>query len=284
MHLDVIRLKQKIDRLEELFYQIIEGLSKESIDNEVVAKYKQLKKEILLSLFEAPVHKTESKHFADVRKTLQRLTLSGDPFLPERDEVEVEFKEVTSALYKDLDIELAQEEYDDLGQEYFYSWFSGEAYAEALLKSQLLILRSERLPEELNHFADEIRSCYAFQNYTAAYALCRTLFEIAVRDLFVSNGLHVNGSKYSEYTWQYLRDKNKKGNKITTIDDFDPKLFDRIEILLMLPKFAHFNNEMHEVRELGNSIVHANRRGTKKTATKMIQLTFQTIHNLYEEN
>jgi len=285
MQLNVIQFKQKIDRLEDMFGEVLESLTskKDEAYLKAISEYTDLKKEILLSLFEAPIHQTDTKHFVELRKTLQRLTLNGDPFLPDKNKIGAEFKEVTEALYHDLDIRLTNQEYDKLGEEHFYSWFSGEEYAKALIKSQLLFLKAERIPKELSDFANEIRSCFAFQKYIASYALCRTLLEIAVRGIFESNKLHRYETKFAKPTIEYFNEKIKSENQ-STIDKFDPNLFDRIEILIKLHKFQNLKNDLHEVRILGNSIVHGNRTANKETAMEMIQKTFNLVHNLYEAN
>jgi len=238
MQLNVIHFKQKIDRLEELYAEVIENIfnKKDEAYSKSLFEYTELKKEILLSLFEVPIHKTDTKYFGDLRKSLQKLTLNGDPFLPDKNKIGAEFKEVIEALYFDLEIKLTNQEYDKLGHDHFYSWFSGEEYAEALIKSQLLFLKTESVPKELSDFAKEIRSCFAFQRYIASYALCRTLFEIAVRGIFESNKLHLYETKFAKPTIEYFNEKIKSHNQ-ATVDEFDPNLFDRIEILIKLSKF-----------------------------------------------
>ena len=281
MQLNALQLKQKIDQLEELYQKVIEEIFSDDLDTTPnIDAYKAKKKEILLSLFENPIHIMDSKYFSDVRKNLQRLTLNGDPFLPEVIGDDEKKADAIRLIKKLLEVELTPEEYKKYGEKYFYEWFSGEEYAEALIKSQLLILRTGKIPKELRHFADEIRSCYAFQKYTAAFTLCRTLLEISVVNIFESNKLHLYDTPFAEPTIEYYESKNSD----KAIDKFDPNLFDRIKILAKLPKFENLESQLHDVRILGNSIIHGNRVATYRTATDMIQKTFNVIHNLYEAN
>ena len=281
MQLNAIQLKHKIDRLEELFSKVIEEIfSDDSDSTPSIDAYKDLKKDILLSLFENPIHIMDSKYFYDVRKNLQKLTLNGDPFLPEIENVDEKKAEGIAMIKKLLDVELTSEEYKKYGEEHFYSYFSGEEYAENLIKSQLLILRAGKVPKELGHFANEIRSCYAFQNYTAAFTLCRTLLEISVVNIYDLNKLNLYDTKFAEPTIEYFNSKNRG----STIENYVPDLFDRIKILAKLPKFEKLESQLHDVRILGNSIVHGNRIATWKSSTKMIQKTFNLVHNLYEVN
>ena len=104
-----------------------------------------------------------------------------------------------------------------------------------------------------------------------------------MRSIFESNKLHRYETKNAKPTIEYFNEK-KKSKRYPTIDEFEPDLFDHIEILTKLHKVQNLKNDLHEVRILGNSIVHGNRTANKETATEMIQKTFNLVHNLYEAN
>lgn len=71
MRLDAIKLQNKINRMEELYLQILEGLQQNGkINSEATEEYRSLKKEILLSLYDEPINYTEDKYFPGVRKSL----------------------------------------------------------------------------------------------------------------------------------------------------------------------------------------------------------------------
>lgn len=260
MQLNVIQLKQKIDRLQKLYPRAIDEILSEDLGTTPnVDDYKNLKKEILLSHFDYPIHTMDSKYFSDLRKRLQKLTLNGDRFLPVVDSKETKKAGAIKILNDILEIELTPEEYKKYGDKYFHDWFSGEEYAGALIKSHLLILKTGRIPKKLGYFVDEIRNCYAFQRYTAAFTLCRTLLEIAVVNIFESNKLHCYDLFSADPTIEYF-ESNK--SSVKAIDKFVPNLFYRIKILAKLTKFEKLETQLHNVRILGNSIIHGNRVAT----------------------
>ena len=285
MHLDIIKLKNKIDTLEELYHSVIEKLRLGDSEHysKAVKEYTDLKKELLLQLYEKPIHLADTQHFSDVRKLLQRLTLHGDPFIPDKKSFGENFNEIIDALNLDLSIKFEWKEIENIASKEFHSWFSGEEYVMAMFKSQMLILKAGRLPKFLNGFVNQIRISFAFQLYSASYALCRTILEIAVRDLYESNKLHKYDTEHAKHTVEYFKEKNKD-NKKATIDKFDPDLYDRIEILSKLSQFSEFKGKMHDVRMDANSLIHANRMANAEEAKHMIQNTFGLIHNLYEAN
>ncbi len=257
MHLDVIKISRIISRMEELYNRILTSTFDGEMDKEAVHEYKETKKELLLYLFDKPIQTTDSKYFADVRKRLQRLTLNGDPFIPDRS-FDDESLNKTLKIFKDLlDPEFSFDELSKIASDHFYSWFCGEDYVENKLRSQILFLQTERLPEHFKAFVTEIQDCYNFQQYIAATVLCRTILEIAVKDLFQSNNL-------------------SGGKRLT--------LFQRMEKLSYLPKFALYKPDMDDVRELGNSIIHGEETANRETSTEMIKKTFFLIHHLYEVN
>lgn len=283
MHLDEMKLSRIINRLEELYNKVISSAFDSNIDKEALNEYRESKKELLLYLFDKPIQITDSKHFAEVRKRLQRLTLNGDPFLPDKSFDDEKFNKALN-MFKDLlEPEFSSEEIDDLAWKYFYDFFSGQDYVLHKMKSQLLFLQTERLPENFKAFITEIQECFIFQKYIAATVLCRTVLEIAIRDLFKQNKLSSEKSRYWPEIEPFFQ-KKREENKSFFIEDFDPTLNERMNIMSLVEKFSPYTKEMHEVRTLGNSIVHGNRISNRETCSEMIKKTFLLIHHLYEVN
>jgi hypothetical protein len=60
-----------------------------------------------------------------------------------------------------------------------------------------------------------VKDCYAFQQYGAAYALCRTVIEASVRDICVRRRLFPDLGEnvviFEEHKWHKLRDKVSSG-------------------------------------------------------------------------
>ncbi len=283
MHLDVIKLSRIINQLEELFRKILTGLIEDEFNTQALGDYLRLKKELLIYLFDKPIQITDSKNFAGVRERLQRLTLNGDPFLPDNlNQKKIENNEGFD-FTKIFEPEFTFNEVEELASSKFYSWFSGEEYVINKMKSQILFLQTERLPENFQSFIREIQECYVFQNYIAAFVLCRTVTDIAIRDLFDRNKLQSDHSKYWDDIKGYY-EKKRENNNHFTIEDFVPNLFERMNIMGLVPKFSLYKNEMHEVRSMGNSIIHGNSVPNHETCTEMIKKTFFLIHHLYEVN
>ena len=116
--------------------------------------------------------------------------------------------------------DLAFGEFDDadmekLGDELFYSWYSPHSYVTALAELRPLILQCDTSPS-VKHFVGQIKGCYAFQQYDAAFALCRTLLEASIRDICVRCELLPEpGEKVTlleKYNWRCLRDKVSCGS------------------------------------------------------------------------
>lgn len=178
-----------------------------------------------------------------------------------------------------LDIDLSNE-IDQLASDEFYSWFSGEDYVRDKIKGQLLILQSERLPQFLSDYVGEIRECFTFQQYIAAFVLCRTVFEIAARDLTQKRRLLKEGSKNWDYVKDYVEQQLEKNNR--TLEKYVPTLEVYIDLLSLVPSFENFKQEMHELRIEGNRVVHANKTVVRSECQKMVKDTFWLIHKLYE--
>lgn len=283
MRLDAFKLQTKINRMETLYLQLLENLKLGGdFNSEDLDEYRTLKKEILLSLIDEPIHHTESSYFPEVRRVLQKLTLEGDPYLPAHlDTHDKDVIEFLKAIRSDLDIDLS-EEIEQLASDEFYSWYSGEQYVLEKIKGQLLILQSERLPQYLSDFVYEIRECFAFQRYIAAFVLCRTVFEIAVRDLTQKRRLLTENSKDWNYVKDYVAQQLENNNR--TLEKYLPTLEVYIDLLSHVPPFENFKQKMHELRIEGNRVIHANKTVGKSESQKMIKDTFWLIHKLYEVN
>lgn len=269
--------------MEELYNKVISSAFDGNMDTEALEDYRQAKKDLLLLLYQEPIHTTDSKHFAEVRNKLQHLTLNGDPFLPEHHENSPDLNKALD-LFKDLlEPDITFDEVGELASEQFYSWFSGEDYVINKIKGQLLFLQTERLPEHFKSFVREVQECYIFEQFIAAFALCRTITDLAINDLFDSNNLKSRNSEYWNDIQPFYEEKENK-IKDFTIEKFVPTLHQRMVVMSLVPKFQPFEDDMHQVRSLGNSIVHGNRVANRATCTEMIKKTFFLIHHLYEVN
>lgn len=113
----------------------------------------------------------------------------------------------------------ASQEFDDqelrqIGSDVFYSWFSHHEYIAGLAELRPLIVRGS-VVETVSRLVRQVKDCYAFQQYDAAYGLCRTVIEASVRDICVRRQLFPdlgdNVLLFEEFKWSQLRDRVSTG-------------------------------------------------------------------------
>ena len=130
--------------------------------------------------------------------------------------------------YEDISTqEIAESALDEIGLELFYSWYSHSEYVKALRELRPLVLR-DTAPESVERLTRQIKQCYAFQQYDAAYALCRTLLEASIRDICMRRNLlpdlGENVIMFANYKWYELRDKVSSGQLRDKLNDLYSRL------------------------------------------------------------
>lgn len=279
--LDIIYFNRKVNELERLYRKIINQIFDENLDGQLVHDYRETKKKLFFQLISSTIHLSNTTQFAEVRKALQKLTPSDDPNIPNSKKFDESIRMFLDSLKSDLQFQFTPTEYDQLTDEFFYSWFSPDDFIDRLFSIQLLFLKTDKFPQEMYRIADEIRNCYAFHQTTAGFALCRTLFEIAIKDVYKKNNLHKPNSSCFSIVYDYI---DSSGVKINRIENFNPTLSQRIEILTRLSKFSDIKQQLDNVRLLGNEIIHGDYIANDSLALEMIQKTFQVIQDIYERN
>ena len=158
--------------------------------------------------------------------------------------------------------ELTVGEFDDgdmekLGDELFYSWYSHHNYVAALAELRPLILQCNT-SGSVKHLVGQVKQCYAFQQYDAAFALCRTLLEASIRDICVRCELIPEpGDKailLDKYSWRCLRDKVSCGSLNEKLKDL----------------YGHLSE-----------VLHARRSVTAEEVQAVFQETLSAIEELY---
>lgn len=111
--------------------------------------------------------------------------------------------------------EFSEEELNALGSRIFYSWFSHIEYVTGLSELRPLVVRGSATGS-VDQLVRQVKDCYAFQQYEAAYALCRTLIEASIRDICVRRRLFPDlGDKvllFEKFNWRQLRAKVSSGS------------------------------------------------------------------------
>lgn len=110
--------------------------------------------------------------------------------------------------------EFTADQLEELGSELFYSWFSHYEYITGLAELRPLIVNAP-LSDGVSRLVGQIKNCYAFQQYDAAYSLCRTLIEASIRDICVRRELFPtlgeNVVLFERFNWGQLRDRVATG-------------------------------------------------------------------------
>lgn len=152
------------------------------------------------------------------------------------------------------------EEIEELGSELFYSWFSHYEYVLGLAELRPLILRAA-IPESVLPLVRQVRDCYAFQQYDAAYALCRIVIEASVRDICIRRRLFPdlgdNVVLFEEHKWRKLRDKVSSGSLRERLRDLYADL---------------------------SAVIHSRKSVSKKETREAFEETLQVVELLYAEH
>lgn len=272
-------LVEKAERLQELPDLILEALisciKTKNCDEAValVTEYGQTKKDIKLAFLEKPAAAIPESENKDARKILQAVVLGEE--LP----LEKAFNDTPlEGVFED---ELSSEELEELGTLHFYSWFSHYEYVEGMYRVGALIARIGSLPENLGSFLQEVRQCFAFQQYLAVCALCRTVLEISVRDLYNIEGFNDSESDVSQIAKSYFEDK-KRGRHYKTVEDYDIPLSDLRNVLCKLPDYKPFYWRIRNLYEELSRVIHGSKTIYGNEAEEKLKMTLQLIHDLYE--
>lgn len=156
--------------------------------------------------------------------------------------------------------EFDEEEMRQLGGELFYSWFSHHEYISALAELRPMVLRGP-VPQSVSRLVRQVKDCYAFQQYDAAYGLCRMLIEASVRDICVRRKLFPdltdNAVLYERHSWGELRAKVSAG--------------------ALRERLSGLYGELSE-------LLHARKMVTDKEARSAFDQTLEVIEELYAAN
>lgn len=219
----------------------------------------QLQKELLInrSLVNLP-----GPAVADVRTVLKKIA-AGEP-LP------VEQALSGGPLKNALPGPLTEDDFEELGREGLYSWLSHIEYAEGLYRAGALVVACGEVPKNLERFVDETRQCFAFQQYNAVCALCRTMLEIVVRDVAIAYGVIPRDT--GKVSHLAARGRKPQG----------PELKDMIQQVTEHSELRHLRDPLHRVRQGTNAVIHGNRSVSESDALRTLKETLSIIHRLYE--
>lgn len=192
---------------------------------------------------------------ADAKLVIQKIT-TGEGLISDKI-----IEKLTDGRRTELsDDDFEDEELWELGSDLFYSWISHYEYILGLAELRPLILLAT-CPESVSRLIAQIRNCYAFQQYDAAFSLCRVVIEAAARDISLQCRLFPEMTDeeilYEKLSWSKLRDRVSSAP--------------RRERLRQL--YANLSEVIHSRKSVSKEEV----RGT-------FEETLQVIEQLYAEN
>ena len=259
-------LVRKVDKLKSLYHAVLDAAIEEKDvqkAHECLKEYQQVRQDIRLRLFTTSVMKVDvpDKEMLDHLQSIS----SGDD-LPNG---------FLKGLFQDT---LNIDQVKALSRELFFSWFDPYGYIEDLYEVGSLVVSAGRLPDYLEDLVEEMRHCFVFKQFHATCALCRTVLEISVRDIFELQGLD---DPHSD-NYIYVEQRISKSNRRWFMDDPDPPLAQMIGMLCLLRPYRHMKKELRDIVSRGNDMVHGNRSVTRDEADYILRTTLRLIHDMYE--
>jgi len=238
-------------RLAELDRRVVRNLVEGDTEDlaSALESYMTLRQSLRVRLLEWPVATVEN---IDAAAVLRKV--SGGEGLPTDGIIERLLRHSGEAEPK---MEFDEQELWELGDQHFYSWYSHHDYVTGLAELRPLIHRSA-VPESVSRLVRQMRNSYAFQQYEAAYALCRTAIEVCIRDVCVRRNLFPDVGEgivlFEKYHWGKLRDTASSG-----------ALRERLT--------EHY-------REL-SAVLHGRKTATRESALHAFKETLEIIEDLY---
>jgi hypothetical protein len=242
-------------RLEELDRLAVRAIIESGKDEFVKCwdEFERLKNEVRLILAEFPVAKV---HDPKAREVLSKVN-SSDQFQLDLLLRRIEKAAGEKFLCDDVFEHMSFEEEDDLIYDFLYSWLRPTSYINDLCDIGSLVI-GVPVPDHLHDFVDQARQCYAFQQYQAVYALCRTILEVAVRDVGQKKG-------------KLPRDKGKvKHDVLRRFGEMKAKA---------VPK--RLKSEVGEIYDRSSGLIHGNKTVGQSDAVELFRRTLITVQELY---
>jgi hypothetical protein len=260
-------LIEKVKKLESLYHAVLDAAIEEGDvwkAHTHLKEYQQVRQAIRLRLFSSSVMQLPEVSDKKVLAHLQKISSGED--LPNA---------FLKGLFQD---ELDLDRIKELSGQLFFSWFDPYDYIEDLYEVGSLVVGAGQLPDHLEELVGELRHCFVFKQYHATCALCRTVLEISVRDIFQQQGLD---DPHSE-NYLFVEQRISKSNRRWFMDDPDPSLAQMIGMLCLLRPFRFLKHQLRDIVGHGNDMIHGYRSVTRDEAEHMLRSTLRAVHDLYE--
>ena len=121
------------------------------------------------------------------------------------------------------------------------------------------------VPKILMKFVDEARSCFAFQQYNALCSLCRTILEVAVRDICKRK--------------QFIKENN---DNVIPFDNYNK---DNISQLINKISWGELRKKIKDIYYNKTSfLIHGHKTIKRKEAKELFRETIMVVQYLYSKN
>jgi hypothetical protein len=245
-------LQDELLALSAIDGRVIKAVIEQDLESLKVAlgDYLSLRKTIRTHLLDQSVASIEDRSAIDV---LRNIT-TGDGLRTDRLFEGLDSTEDSGQLSE----EFSEQELQALGSRLFYSWFSHIEYVTGLSELRPLVVRSSAT-ESVVQLVRQVKDCYAFQQYEAAYALCRTLIEASIRDICVRRQLFPNLGEnvvlFEKFNWGQLRAKVCSGSLETQLKSLYSEL---------------------------STVIHGRKSVSRDEALHAFEATLQIVEALYD--
>ena len=152
---------------------------------------------------------------------------------------------------------LDDDEINDLGEDLFYSWINHWDYVQDLYRIGSLIV-AYSVPEALQVYVEEVRKCYALQQYNAVVALSRTILEAAIRHTCERRGLI-----------------QKQGKRVSDIDAYRPA-----ELIRKVSTGAQ-RQRIQDLYTRTSTLIHGQNLARSDDALSTLKDTLRVVNELY---
>lgn len=238
---------RELKNLDQKVTKAIVDLNKEELPR-LIVQFSELKKQLKTVLIDIPVAKI---HDDFARRILVKVN-QNEPFQTDRI-----VQAISSQVDEPVDLdELDNEEFAALAPK-LYEWFSHYEYIEGLYEIGSLIV-AVSVPPTLVSYLDEARQCYAFQQYNAMNALCRTVLEIALKHYGERKGL-----------------LPKVGDKVRDLDEYRPTK------LIQLVRDSALRSRTRDLYFKTSTVLHGNKLASAEEAKKTFKEMLGVIQDLY---
>jgi len=250
---EALRLKE-LDRA--IIKAIAEGQSTHLIDS--VDEYLSTKKNIKRVLADIPSSIVRIEN--PIAKTvLQRISVN-EQFQADKFIHDLEKRlELRSGREVNL-LDFSDEDIEELEEELLMSWFSPRTYVENLCEVGSLIL-GVSFPDNLRVIIQEARSSYAFENFHAVHALCRTIIETCIREMYLKRN-----------------PTNRSRAGVRNIDLY------RVKQMIHETSVGTLRNQIDNLYDKLSNVIHGHKTINKKEARESFRDTLKLVHELYAAN